>query len=144
MHFGAQKNRIERSLSGASQTSGRFLSPAIVLRSGVNLYREVRIVHIGVQPVAARSEHGHARQRVADPEQAASPGRLAGPRLTPREMEVARLLTLGLSDAGLAARLHISVRTASKHVEHLREKLELRSRWQVAEWAREQGSWDPS
>jgi DNA-binding NarL/FixJ family response regulator len=59
--------------------------------------------------------------------------------LTAREVEIARLLTYGLTDAALAAHLGISVRTASKHVENLRLKLEMHSRWQVAEWAVAEG-----
>ena len=55
--------------------------------------------------------------------------------LTARELEIARLLTYGLTDAAIGIHLGISVRTASKHVENLRDKLNLRSRWQVAEWA---------
>ena len=59
--------------------------------------------------------------------------------LTAREVEIARLLTYGLTDAAIAAHLAISVRTASKHVENLRLKLGVRSRWQVSEWAVSQG-----
>jgi DNA-binding CsgD family transcriptional regulator len=60
--------------------------------------------------------------------------------LTPREREVAGLLAAGChTDRELAARLTIAPGTAGVHVQRLREKLGLRSRWQVAAWAREHG-----
>jgi DNA-binding CsgD family transcriptional regulator len=52
--------------------------------------------------------------------------------LTAREARVARLVTLGLSDAEIAARLCISLHTARHHTEHLRQKLGVRSRGEVA------------
>jgi len=52
--------------------------------------------------------------------------------LTSREVLVARLVTQGLSDAEIAARLCISRHTARHHTEHLRQKLGVRSRAEVA------------
>src|SRR6516225_5321224 len=54
--------------------------------------------------------------------------------LTPREREVAELVAGGLSNRQIAERLVISERTAEAHVEHIRAKLECRSRAQVAAW----------
>ena len=54
--------------------------------------------------------------------------------LTPREREVAELVAAGLSNRQIAGRLVISERTAEAHVEHIRAKLECRSRAQVAAW----------
>jgi non-specific serine/threonine protein kinase len=60
--------------------------------------------------------------------------------LTRREQEVAALLAAGChTDRQLAARLAIAPGTAGVHVQRLREKLGLRSRWQVAAWANEHG-----
>ena len=60
--------------------------------------------------------------------------------LTPREREVAALLAEGChTDRELAARLTIAPGTAGVHVQRLREKLGLRSRWQVAAWVSEHG-----
>jgi len=86
--------------------------------------------------------HGHADHLLASAGSGVATQGEAPPaleRLTAREVEIARLLTYGLTDGALASHLGISVRTASKHVENLRMKLEMRSRWQVAEWAVEQG-----
>jgi DNA-binding CsgD family transcriptional regulator/tetratricopeptide (TPR) repeat protein len=55
--------------------------------------------------------------------------------LTAREREVAALLAEGLSNAELADRLFISVRTAAVHVSHILNKLGMSSRAEVAAWA---------
>jgi DNA-binding CsgD family transcriptional regulator len=52
--------------------------------------------------------------------------------LTSKEVRVARLVTLGHSDAEIAAQLCISLHTARHHTEHLRQKLGVRSRGEVA------------
>jgi len=54
--------------------------------------------------------------------------------LTPREREVAELVAAGFTNRQIAERLVISERTAEAHVEHIRAKLECRSRAQVAAW----------
>ena len=59
-------------------------------------------------------------------------------RLTTREVEVARLISKGLSNREIADELVIAERTAEAHVTHLLNKLGLRSRAQVAVWAVEQ------
>jgi non-specific serine/threonine protein kinase len=58
--------------------------------------------------------------------------------LTRREWEVARLVGHGYTDRQIAIELVITVGTASVHVHHILEKLGLRSRWQVADWAQRQ------
>lgn len=63
--------------------------------------------------------------------------------LTPREREVAALIGLGLTSRNIAERLVISERTADSHAEHIRQKLALRSRAQIAAWAVEHGLTPP-
>jgi predicted ATPase/DNA-binding CsgD family transcriptional regulator len=60
-----------------------------------------------------------------------------GSPLTPRESQVARLIAEGLTNVEIAARLKMAGRTADAHVEHIRNKLGLRSRSQIAVWAHE-------
>jgi DNA-binding CsgD family transcriptional regulator len=48
--------------------------------------------------------------------------------LTPREVQVARLLADGKPDADIAAVLAVTRHTASRHAEHVRAKLGVRSR----------------
>ena len=60
--------------------------------------------------------------------------------LSPREQEVVALIARGLSNREIAAALTISERTAANQVEHIMNKLDLRSRAQVAVWAVRQGT----
>jgi predicted ATPase/DNA-binding NarL/FixJ family response regulator len=57
-----------------------------------------------------------------------------GATLTPRELQVARLIAGGRSNKEIAADLVISQRTAEGHVEHILAKLGFTSRAQVAAW----------
>ena len=68
------------------------------------------------------------------PKKAQAPAVPGGLRLTPREMEVARLITGGCSNKEIAARLVISQRTAEGHLQNILTKLGFTSRAQVAAW----------
>jgi pimeloyl-ACP methyl ester carboxylesterase/DNA-binding CsgD family transcriptional regulator len=59
-----------------------------------------------------------------------------GGPLTPREFQVADLIAEGLTNAEIARTLGVSVRTVDSHVEHVRTKLGVRARTQIAVWAR--------
>src|SRR5207248_1221095 len=77
-----------------------------------------------------------------EPAPARAPKPMVGGRavaLTAREREVAALVARGLSSREIAERLVISERTADTHVDHIRDKLGLHSRAQVAAWAMERG-----
>jgi predicted ATPase/DNA-binding CsgD family transcriptional regulator len=58
--------------------------------------------------------------------------------LTPREMQVASLIAEGLTNGEIAGRLKMAERTADAHVEHIRTKLGLHTRSQIAVWAHDQ------
>jgi predicted ATPase/DNA-binding CsgD family transcriptional regulator len=55
--------------------------------------------------------------------------------LSQREWQVVTLLTQGLTNRQIAARMHLSVRTVETHVRKIRDALGLRSRTHVAAWA---------
>jgi DNA-binding CsgD family transcriptional regulator/tetratricopeptide (TPR) repeat protein len=55
-------------------------------------------------------------------------------RLTPREQEVARLVTEGRTNGGIADELFISTKTASVHVSNILSKLGMSSRAEIAAW----------
>ena len=58
--------------------------------------------------------------------------------LTARELEVAGLLTDGLTNREIAGRLYISIRTVTSHLDHIYTKLGLSSRLELADWYRSQ------
>jgi non-specific serine/threonine protein kinase len=64
---------------------------------------------------------------------AATPPRPAS-QLTRRERQIAELVAEGLTNREIAARMHISERTADSHLQHAMGKLGFRSRAQVAAW----------
>ena len=55
--------------------------------------------------------------------------------LSPRELEVARLVGRGLTNKQIGQTLYVSERTAENHVQHILTKLGLRNRSQIAAWA---------
>lgn len=55
--------------------------------------------------------------------------------LTPRELEVVRMVAQGMTSVKIAREFVISPRTVDTHVDHIRTKLGLHSRAQVAAWA---------
>jgi DNA-binding CsgD family transcriptional regulator len=57
-----------------------------------------------------------------------------GKVLTKREQAIVELVEQGLSNADIADRLTVSRRTVDAHLEHVRKKLGLRSRAQIAAW----------
>jgi len=59
--------------------------------------------------------------------------------LTPRELEVARLVALGQSNRQIADALFISAATVERHVANIFTKLDLRSRTQLGVWVAEHG-----
>jgi non-specific serine/threonine protein kinase len=72
---------------------------------------------------------------VAEAMAAARPAITLGARLTRRETDVAQLIAEGCSNRQIAAALLIGERTAESHVQHILDKLGLRSRTQIAAWA---------
>jgi HD-GYP domain-containing protein (c-di-GMP phosphodiesterase class II) len=63
--------------------------------------------------------------------------------LTPREVEVLVLLARGLSNPEIAARLTISRKTVSAHLEHIYAKLGVTTRTEAALFAMQHGLVDP-
>jgi NarL family two-component system response regulator LiaR len=61
------------------------------------------------------------------------------PDLTEREIEILKLVALGLGNEEIAERLVISPRTAGAHISHILEKLDLENRTQAALYALRQG-----
>ncbi|MFJ8209585.1 response regulator [Streptomyces sp. NPDC096033] len=103
------------------------------------LIAAVRTVHTGEAAVAPRlltrliSTYVRATAREPRPAQAAPAG------LTPRELEIWRLLATGFDNAGIAAELDISVSTVKNHLTGVFGKLGVRDRAQAVIAAYESG-----
>ncbi len=61
--------------------------------------------------------------------------RLEALNLTPRELEILRLIADDLSNKEIAARLHLSFHTVKNHVHNILEKLKVQHRSQAVEYA---------
>jgi DNA-binding CsgD family transcriptional regulator len=59
--------------------------------------------------------------------------------LTPRELEVLRLLAAGLSTRAIAARLVIAPKTADAHIQHIYTKLGVSTRAEASLYAMRHG-----
>lgn len=68
--------------------------------------------------------------------QSMEPSKLPEAALTPRELDVVRMLALGADNCKIAEALFISENTVKTHVAHILEKLGVHSRSQVAAFAR--------
>jgi DNA-binding NarL/FixJ family response regulator len=74
-----------------------------------------------------------------DPVEAPPSPDAAFDQLTPREVEVLRLIARGYTYRELAQRLGISVKTVESHVSAVLRKLQLSTRHQLARWATDRG-----
>jgi non-specific serine/threonine protein kinase len=132
---------------GAAQALGESVSSAHDDTANfAGLAAEIR-THLDAERFAAAWAEGHALtfdQAVAEalalavpaaPETGAAPTDQASAEpLTRREWEIARLLARGESNRQIADALFVSVGTVTVHVHHILQKLDLRSRWQIADW----------
>ena len=64
----------------------------------------------------------------------------SGEILTPREIELVRLVADGLSNLEIGERMHLSEPTIKTHMGHVLAKLGMRDRLQVAVWAHRSGT----
>ncbi|MBA4861128.1 response regulator transcription factor [Streptomyces sp. PSKA54] len=70
---------------------------------------------------------------------AAAAAAALGAELSARETEVVTLVARGLTNAEVAARLHITVGTVKTHLTRIQNKIEARNRVEIAAWAWESG-----
>ncbi|MGP3925913.1 ATP-binding protein [Streptomyces sp. 8N616] len=68
------------------------------------------------------------------PENGRQDGEAGACPLTERELQVAELVAEGLTNRRIGARLSLSPRTVATHLDHIRDKLGLRSRTKIALW----------
>jgi DNA-binding CsgD family transcriptional regulator len=104
---------------------------------------------LGVAPSADPGATGGARAVPPPPLPAPSAGPpeaedhdLGG--LTARERELVALIARGFQNRQIAAALELSVRTVDAHLEHIRRKLGIRTRVEIAVWAARHGLVEPA
>ncbi len=100
----------------------------------IELVQAVRLVASGKQYV-----HPTLGAALLAPD--APPARLGGPggELSDRELEVLRMMALGLTNAEIAQQLYVSVRTVETHRSHIHQKLNVRNRAELVRRAKEAG-----
>ncbi|TDV56411.1 alpha/beta fold hydrolase [Actinophytocola oryzae] len=89
-----------------------------------------------MQPIYAEDADAAAAVLLSFLRDQTAPKEATGGPLTSRELQVADLIADGLSNPEIARTLGVSVRTVDSHVEHVRTKLGVRARAQIAVWAR--------
>jgi pimeloyl-ACP methyl ester carboxylesterase/DNA-binding CsgD family transcriptional regulator len=89
-----------------------------------------------MQPIYAEGGEAAAATLLSFLSPSGVPGEATDSPLTAREAQVADLIAEGLTNAEIARKLTVSVRTVDSHVEHVRAKLGVRARAQIAVWAR--------
>ena len=90
-----------------------------------------------LQGIQARREASRAEALVSEPDAAVS-GEAAA-LLTPRELDVLRLVAQGLSNPDIARRLVVSEHTVHRHLANILRKLGLSSRAAAAAWGARTG-----
>jgi DNA-binding NarL/FixJ family response regulator len=119
-----------------------------IIRAGANGYvlktADSKEIFAAVQAVAAGEQFfsSSVSKLIVDeflknsrPQEADPPPRPAKTRLTEREQELVALIGDGLSNNEIAQRLHISTNTVKSHVHNVLEKLALRTRLQISNYA---------
>jgi HD-GYP domain-containing protein (c-di-GMP phosphodiesterase class II) len=119
------------------------------LLEAANAYQAMREPRPHREALTAETAARELRSGAFDPDAVAAvlaaaghrvPRRREGPaELTPREVEVLRLLARGLSNKEIAQRLTISPKTVGNHAEHIYAKIDAQSRAAAAFFAMREG-----
>ncbi len=117
----------------------------IIVLSAMASGREAEVQQAGANALLDKTT---ASDRILDTIRALFPaegaGAPAGEPLTSRERDVANLVAGGLTNAEIAATLHVSENTVKTHVAHVLDKLRLRNRTELANYWRTREAQPPS
>ena len=138
-----ENGRVERGLrlAGAADALRSAIGAPLDRAARQHLERSLHHARGALRPEAADAAWLAGRMLSVDAavKEALSPGGQTGDvqttLLTAREREVAVLIAQGLTNRDIAQKLVVSERTAENHVQHVLNRLGLRSRAQVAAWA---------
>ena len=97
------------------------------------------VIHLFRDVTATRQLVALLRERLIAPGAGLAAAAHGSAALTPRELEVLRLIAQGLETAAIATRLHISRATARNHVQNILWKLDVHNRLQAVAYALRHG-----
>jgi DNA-binding NarL/FixJ family response regulator len=100
-----------------------------------DLVNTVRKVVAGANVLPPQMTSSLFSQIARDAVASGGPAVLEAVRMTPRERQVINLISEGLGNKQIAARLHIATHTVKSHVRNIMEKLALHTRLQIAAYA---------
>jgi DNA-binding NarL/FixJ family response regulator len=100
-----------------------------------DLVNTIRCVAEGADVLPPQMTHTLFSQIAREAVASNSPQALEAVRMTPRERQVIHLISEGLGNKQIAARLHIATHTVKSHVRNIMEKLALHTRLQIAAYA---------
>jgi DNA-binding CsgD family transcriptional regulator len=130
--------KIVRSAEGSlsildlASTNGTFVNDAQV---DLAVLREGDRIQIGPDAVLQLAFRPASVEQRATPEPAAS----SAAELSQRQLEVARKVAAGMTNAAIAEALCISPRTVASHLDHIYSRLDLRSRAALTRWLADAG-----
>ncbi|WP_397545055.1 helix-turn-helix transcriptional regulator [Saccharopolyspora pogona] len=132
------KKNVDASLAGHKHVARLHDHYEAVARSSLGDETFQKDVHR-----ATRLDFDDAIAWIRNPSKAGEPASLRteephAPVLTPREREVAALVTQGNTNKEIAAIMVISRRTAEAHIDHILTKLGFTTRTQIATWVTQQ------
>ena len=130
--FEAEQSVVEALRAGASGFLGKGVEPAQLLDA-------IRLVADGEALLSPAATRGLIARFLARPEPGSPADPTALAALTPRELEVLRLVAAGLSNQEIAERLFVTQATAKTHANRAMAKLGARDRAQLVVIAYETG-----
>lgn len=133
---GFAAERVAPVLAGLVERSIVLREPGGRLRM-LEAYREIGLEPSGDRWRPAAQQPLRGTGRIPRPRQAGRGARPVSGALSARELQVAELITEGLSNPEIATRLDIAKRTVDAHVRNILAKGGLASRTQVAAWVAE-------
>ncbi|RAS64910.1 non-specific serine/threonine protein kinase [Lentzea atacamensis] len=115
---------------------GAFADDLVWQSEVIEVVRASRVALRGVDTCLAEGREMTREQAVAY----ALADRAEPQELSERERQVVALVAAGRTNAGIGAELRISQRMVETHLQRVRQKLDLTTRAQIAEWAESRGA----
>ena len=136
--FAAAQASADRLGSPVGGVTFKPFSEVVETLRGTSWFAQSQARGFTLDPIEAAAIVREVMDQMRDVRTEPQPGLSSLSSLTRRELDVARLLAAGQTDRQIAETLFVSIGTVGTHVHHILQKLDLRSRVQVADWLTEQ------